>query len=206
MAYYIEMDFSKAQRLGGKAFLFFLSKRSKLPVLLLAVIIVWWTQQDRLSPQYLYLSNYALKLAILLWVAFTAFKLLRTYFEYRGYEYRFDDEFFQITRGYITKQEIGVVYHQIQNVTLRRGMMDRISGVSHLIIMMAGHPDQRQAQVVLPALNKEIARLIQKELLREARRHAVGAYIPPPTPIVAEAEAADVEVGVEEAEPESEEV
>ena len=64
------------------------------------------------------------------------FILLRSYFDYRGYSFRFDNEFFYVTRGYFTKNEMGIVYHQIQHVTVRRGILDRAVGVAHLIIVM----------------------------------------------------------------------
>ena len=101
------------------------------------------------------------------------FKLFRAYFEYRGYAYRFDREFFLIMRGYLSRQEIGVVYHQIQTVILRHALMDRMVGVSNLIIVMNGANEYRPAEVVLPALEKKKARLVQQEILRRARIRAL---------------------------------
>jgi uncharacterized membrane protein YdbT with pleckstrin-like domain len=120
-------------------------------------------------------ADFWFEVICLAWVGFMIFILFSSYFEYRGYSYRFDDEYFHVTNGYITKNETGVVYHQIQHVTIKRGIFDRLIGVSNLIIVMnltGGNPST--SHIVLPALNKNKAKLVHRELLRKAYRRTKG--------------------------------
>lgn len=169
------MEKQVTHRLGFRAFSFFFWRQVRWLVLVAVLVGAGWWAAGRLPPFYAPFARYGLQAASLLVLALAVFKIVRAYFEYRGYGYRFEEEFFHITRGYITRHEIGVVYHQIQTVTLRHGFLDRLAGVSHLTIIMNG--SQRQpAEVVLPALESKKARLVQQELLRQARLR--GMHVP----------------------------
>ena len=96
--------------------------------------------------------------------------------EYRYYTYFFSEDAFIMTYGYMVRNEVATLYHHIQNVNIERSVLDRAIGVSKLIIMMTGSDrDTRRNQIVLPAVGKRKAKLVQIELLRRARRHA-GIY------------------------------
>ena len=157
------MEKNTTYHLGHRAFLLFFSKRIKLLVVVAAAWFLLWYWQDRVPARYADYTSYALELGLLIFVGLLALRLLRTYFEYRGYAYRFDDEFFQVTRGYVVKNEIGIVYHQIQNVNIRQDMVDRFGGVCQVVIIMSGNNDKgRQSDIILPGIDKERARLVQK--------------------------------------------
>ena len=168
----IIMDLAGTHRLGTRAFLLFLSRHLKWPIIFLVVLLALWTQKDRVPLEYRDWSDYGISFLFLVWVAFAVFFLLRSFFEYRGYSFRFDDEFFNVTRGYFVKHEMGIVYHQIQHVTVRRGILDRAVGVGHLIIVTnVGSGSATLSEIVLPALDKKKARIVQRELLRKAHHH-----------------------------------
>jgi len=163
------MPESKVYRLGTRAFLFFLTRRVKWPLIFLILLGALWTQRERVPIEYQIWSDYGINVLFLIWIGFAVFMLLRSFFEYRGYSFRFDEEFFHVTRGYFLKHEMGIVYHQIQHVTVKRGILDRAVGVGHLIIVTnSGGGESSTSEVVLPALEKNRARLVQRELLRKA--------------------------------------
>jgi len=120
-------------------------------------------------------GNYAAELLLLISIAYLLMVLLRTYFEYRYCTYTFTEEAFVVTNGYITRKEVAALYHQIQNVNIERGPFDRAIGVSGLVIFLAGaQHDVPHNKIFLPAVGKTKAKLVQKELLVRARRHAMG--------------------------------
>lgn len=172
------MDFTATHRLGARAFVIFFIRHVKWPVLGMAIALVAWFWHKTLPAPYFSYLDYAVKVAFIVAAGLFVLKALRAYFEYQGYAYRFDNEFFHLSRGYIARQEIGVVYHQIQTVILRHGAIDRVVGVSHLVIVMNGTNRYQPAEVILPALEREKARQVQRELLRLARIHSPQPYSP----------------------------
>ncbi|MEK7507568.1 MAG: PH domain-containing protein [Patescibacteria group bacterium] len=166
------MDSSETHRLGTRAFLLFLSRRLMWPIVFAVVIAGLWTQKERVPLLYRDWTDYGLNILVLLWIGLAVFIFLRSFFEYRGYSFRFDEEFFNVTRGYFVKHEMGIVYHQIQYVTVKCGIFDRAIGVGHLIIMTStGGGNSAPSEIVLPALDKRKAQLVRRELLRKANRN-----------------------------------
>ena len=97
--------------------------------------------------------------------------------EYHFYTYTFTDEAFIMTSGYIVRNELAALYHQIQNVNIQRGPLDRLAGVSQIVIFMNGSEHSgAHNKIVLPAVGKTKAKLVQKELLVRARKHVMGGY------------------------------
>ena len=87
----------------------------------------------------------------------------------------FTDEAFIMTSGYIVRNELAALYHQIQNVSIQRNPLDRLVGVSRIVIVMTGSEhDAAHNKIVLPAVGKTKAKLVQKELLIRARKHVVS--------------------------------
>lgn len=84
----------------------------------------------------------------------------------------FTDEAFMMSSGYMVRSEGAALYHQIQNVNIERGPWDRMAGVSKVVIFLAGsEASTAHNKIVLPAVGKKKAKLVQKELLVRARRH-----------------------------------
>lgn len=163
----VPLDFTQSHRLGKRAFMIFLSGRLKLVLFLFLVVVLVWYEQGQLPVDY---ADLILKSCILLFVFVLVLRVVRTTFEYLGHSYKFDDEFFQVTEGYITRNEIAMAYHQIQNVNIKRSIMDRSMGVSQLVVVMSGTNTKGEVDVILPALDRHIARMIQKEIMRRSRR------------------------------------
>lgn len=83
------------------------------------------------------------------------------------------DDSFKIRRGVLSKTENAIPYRQIQNVDIERNFMFQMLGLSRLIILTAGHEDEKpeerdEAEGVIPALDQKLAVWLQTELLKKA--------------------------------------
>lgn len=172
------MDFSRTHYLGKRAFFLFLLRRLKLAVALFLAAGAIWFLREQFSPFYREFVFAGLKIGLVLALTILGARLAQTYVEYKGYSYRFDKEFFQVNYGYLVKNEIAIVYHHIQNAVVRHDIFDRMIGVSKLVIVMDGSKDAAGSKkdIILPALDRNKARIIQKELMRQARIHSVRAF------------------------------
>jgi membrane protein YdbS with pleckstrin-like domain len=159
-------------KLGGRAFLLFLMRRIKFSLFLFVLTAAVW-YSVRFYPQgYAAWGNYASEILFFISIAYFLVVLLRTYTEYRVYTFTFTEEAFVVTKGYITKSEIAALYHQIQNVNIERTPFDRMGGVSSVVIFLSGgQHDSPHNRIVLPAVERERAKLVQQELLVRARKH-----------------------------------
>lgn len=171
------MDLTKTHYLGPRAFFLFLGRRLKWPLLFLLVVAAAWRWRNLVPPEYQIWSEYGVKLLFFSWCALIAFVVMRSFIEYRSHSFRFEDEYFQVVRGYFFKDETGVVYHQIQHVSLKSGVLDRMIGVRNLVIVMNSAAGEANKNVIiLPALDRTKAAQIQRELLRKA--HHSGRRAP----------------------------
>lgn len=167
----------KKHKLGSRAFLIFLSRRIKLAIFLFVLAFGAWYAERWVPVEYSPWADYAVKILFLIAVAWFVYIFLRTYLEYRYYTYFFSDDAFIMTYGYMVRTENATLYHHIQNVNIERSVLDRLIGVSKIVIMMTGSDrDTRRNQIILPAIGKRKARLVQAELLRRARRHAAAHF------------------------------
>jgi len=173
------MDNHEKHSLGSRAFTFFLLKRIKLAAFLLILAGAVWYSLQWLPSFYLFWGEYVAKLIALLGSAYFVLMFIITYLEYRYYTFMFTEEAFIMTFGYITRKEVAALYHQIQNVNINRGPLDRLTGVSQVIIFMTGSErDPTHNKIILPTVGKAKAKLVQKELLMRARRHMVPHSVP----------------------------
>lgn len=145
----------------------------KLVLFLLAVTLALWYSERSLPADYLAWSDIAVKFVGLVTAAYFLILLLLTYLEYRVYTYMFTEEAFLMTSGIATRDEVAALYHQIQNVNIARSPLDRMVGVSQVVILMtgAGGQDGGHTKIILPAVGKTKAKAVQKELLVRARKH-----------------------------------
>lgn len=173
MAQPYTFDVNKKHSLGHRAFLLFLLRRINPVLILLAATIGAWYAERWIPIDYATWGIYAAELLLIASIALFLMIFLSTYFEYRYYTYLFTEDAFIMTYGYMIRNEIATLYHQIQNVNIQRSMLDRTIGVSQIIILMTGSDrDAKRNQIVLPAVGRRKAKLVQAELLRRARRHA----------------------------------
>jgi membrane protein YdbS with pleckstrin-like domain len=168
----IVIENDKKHSLGRRAFILFLSQRIKLPIFLAALTFAAWYSERWVPFLYRDWAIYIVQIIGLLSIAYCLMVLFWTYMEYRYYTYMFTDEAFIMTSGYIVRNELAALYHQIQNVNIQRGPLDRITGVSRIIIFMTGaEKDSTHNRIILPAVGKRKAKVVQRELLSRARRH-----------------------------------
>ncbi len=174
------MENHRKHSLGKRAFLLFLSKRIKLVIFFFVLTGAVWYSERWAPPYYTPFVDYGVNLLALFSVLYFLAIILWTYMEYHFYTYMFTDEAFIMTSGYIMRNEFAALYHQIQNVNIQRGPLDRLTGVSKVVIFMNGaEKDATHNKIVLPAVGKTKARLVQKELLIRARQHIGNDYPPP---------------------------
>lgn len=166
----------KKHSLGHRAFFLFFARRIKLPIFLFllawgAFYIAQWFPAG-----YSVWGNAFAELLLFVAVAYTTLVLAFTYLEYRVYTYMFTDEAFVMTSGFAMRNEVAALYHQIQNVNINRSPMNRIIGVSEIVIFMTGSDKETaHAKIILPAVGKARAKIVQQELLVRARRHVPHA-------------------------------
>lgn len=166
---------NRKHSLGNRAFVVFLMRRIRPAVWTLIVAGAAWFANPWLPAAYAPWGAYAALVLFLVAAGIFAFVLVETWLEYRYYTYLFTEEAFIMTYGYMIRNEIATLYHHIQNVNIERSLVDRMFGVSKIIILMTGsNRDDGRNQIVLPAVGRKKAKLVQAELLRRARRHASG--------------------------------
>jgi membrane protein YdbS with pleckstrin-like domain len=167
------LDTSRTHHLGIRAFFLFLGWSTMHIVLLLALLFAWWWYGARFVPDaYVEYYVYSVKLFALVIAGYAAYRFAHAFFDYRSHRYRFEKEFFHLEKGYINKHEVGVVYHQIQTVTVERPLGARVVGVAHLGIVTSNSGEGQHPK--LHGLDMKKARLIQKELLERARKSQHG--------------------------------
>jgi membrane protein YdbS with pleckstrin-like domain len=169
------MENHRKHSLGKRAFILFLSKRINLVIFLFALTAAAWYGERWIPSYYLPFADYGLRLLALFSILYFLAIALWTYMEYHFYTYMFTDEAFIMTYGYIMRTELAALYHQIQNVSIQRSPLDRFAGVSQIVIFMNGSEHSgAHNKIVLPAVGKKKAKLVQQELLVRARRHMQG--------------------------------
>jgi len=173
------MENHRIHSLGKRAFLLFLSRRINLVLFIFMLTAAAWYSERWAPPDYAPFVNYGVTLLALFSVLYFLAVIVWTYMEYHFYTYMFTDEAFIMTSGYIMRTELAALYHQIQNVSIQRNPFERMVGVSKIVIFMNGsEKDAGHNKIVLPAVGKTKAKLVQKELLIRARQHMTNHYPP----------------------------
>ena len=169
------MENHRKHSLGKRAYLLFLSKRMTSVIFFFAFTAAAWYAERWLPSYDIPFGDYGVKMLMLLSALYFLAIMLWTYMEYHFYTYTFTDEAFIMTYGYVVRNELAALYHQIQNVSIQRNPLDRLAGVSQIVIVMTGsEKDSVHNKIVLPAVGKTKAKLVQKELLVRARKHVSG--------------------------------
>ena len=192
----ITLDLAKVHRLGQRAFVLFLTRRLRPALAVGALVLGAWWIRPLVPSDYAHAADVTFRGGLLIFAAVFLVQLIKTYLEYRSHSYFFDEEFFQVTHGYVVRNEVAIVYHQVQNALIKRDMLDRMLGISRLIISMAG--DQGTGRTVLPGLDRRKAKLIQQELMRQARVHSFKPASAVSAPFFRAAPAADEDLSPDE--------
>ena len=88
---------------------------------------------------------------------------------YDRYFFEFKDVAFYQERGVLYKNYISIPYNRIQNIDIHRGILDRMLGLSRLIIQTAGH-SRFGSEGSLPGLSPEYAEKLRTDLMSHARQ------------------------------------
>lgn len=123
-----------------------------------------------LAPEIPWLFAFIYLAANLLWAVPTSLLML-PYYDSISYELT-DDEI-TVRKGILTKTEKRVPYHQITNVELKRGPLDRMLGIGTLEAQTAGYSQQAGAEAPLPGLADW--EMVQREVM--ARVHKSRAAL-----------------------------
>ncbi len=166
--------------LGNKTFALFIFERCQAALVLLLLSIALFIVQAQPFvaqipvPQlnrYLILAAWGL---LALFIVFALLAFLVSWLIYKNYQFSLDEDALKIKRGVLEKEEISIPYRQIQDVDIDRSLAFQMVGLSRIIILTAGHEDEKpstesgESEGVLPALDKDLAEWLREELLKRA--------------------------------------
>jgi membrane protein YdbS with pleckstrin-like domain len=97
--------------------------------------------------------------------------LLHAHYRYRRWRYALEADALVLQRGVVTHVDSAVPYVRIQHVDTRRGPLDRVAGVTAVVVFTAG---SRGADVTVPGLDPERARALQRRLRERAVESGAG--------------------------------
>jgi uncharacterized membrane protein YdbT with pleckstrin-like domain len=111
-------------------------------------------------------------ICLLLFIIVFLITFLVAWLIYTNYRFYLGENSLKIKRGILEKEEIAIPYRQIQDVDIERDLSFQMMGLSRLIILTAGHEDERpssdESEGVLPAMDKALAEWLQTQLLQRA--------------------------------------
>jgi putative membrane protein len=167
------------QTLGKKVFWLFFMQTSPVAfvLLLLSVILFFVSFQPfitsslfgNMRPDVLWATLIIFVISLLVFAGSFA----SAWLSYINYKFLLADDSFKIKRGILNKTENAIPYRQVQNVDIERSFTFQMLGLSRLIILTAGHEDEKpqgkdEAEGIIPAIDKKIAEWLQTELLKRA--------------------------------------
>ena len=136
-------------RLGKKVFWLFFAQMCPLCIILLLVSIVAFVMSFQASLASTFLGNiqpYALGASGIIFFLFllSLFVTLGSaWISYISYTFMLAEDSLKIKKGILNKTEIAIPYRQVQNVDIERDFMFQMMGLSRLIILTAGHEDEK---------------------------------------------------------------
>lgn len=92
---------------------------------------------------------------------------------YNNWKYEFTESGVKVEKGVISKDYISIPYDRIQNVDIRRGILERMLGLSTLQIQTAGEISGG-SEGRLPGLGVETAEEIRERLSERTNSEQIG--------------------------------
>ncbi len=165
--------------LGRKTLWMFVFERMNATLLffmLAAVLLVVGSQKSLATTPFGNLAAYAMLGAgasAILFVVVFGVTFLIAWLIYANYKFALGEDSLKIKRGILEKEEVAIPYRQIQDVDIERDLSFQMMGLSKILILTAGHedvgkPGDDDSEGILPALDKDLAEWLQRELLRRA--------------------------------------
>lgn len=108
-----------------------------------------------------FFTNLPLLTGVALGAVLVVIGLLFTVFRYRIWRFEVQDDALYLERGVITRVRTVVPFVRIQHVDTQRGPIDRMVGISSVVVYTAG---SRGADVAIPGLDPDRASELQHRL------------------------------------------
>ena len=158
--------------LGSETFTMMVFKRGFVCLVIFIVLVFAIFFLDWVPAQY---GDIAINI-IFGCIALLLVALMATFFigwlEYIRYGIFVYEKDIKIKRGLFQVEEVGIPYRRIKDVKVERSLSDQMFGLSTIIITMleaeGGVVDQKESQVVLSSLEKQIAQEIQDTVLKKS--------------------------------------
>ena len=171
------------KKLGRKTFWIFVFEKMRIPMVLLVIAILLFVLRGTSLIKglpFADIDNYmiiaalsALGLCVLCFLS----ALLVSWIIYENYTFSLGEDALKIKRGVFTREEVAIPYRQIQDVDIEQDISYRMIGVSRLVILTAGHEDEKTAgdktEGILPAIDSALAEQLQSQLLTRANIQTV---------------------------------
>ena len=171
------------QKLGKKTFWMFVFEMIQAPAALLVISILFFALRGASFVKTIPFANIDNYMTIAAWCSLGfclitfLLVILINWFIYDSYTFSLSGDAFKIKRGVFTREEIAIPYRQIQDVDIEQDFSYRMLGVSRLVILTAGHGDEKtagdEAEGILPAIDSALAERLQSELLPRANVQTV---------------------------------
>jgi|SRR5581483_5872540 len=164
--------------LGTRTLLIFIFRKSGILFFLLLVLIAGWWLLHYVPFE---LINIAINIemgVLFLFIALLVIIFSLGWLQYIRYWIFIDDKDVKIARGLIAIEEVGIPYRHIKDIKIERSLLDQLFGVSDIIVTVLGGDEnqetERESQLVLPAVSKQIALSIQNIVLKKAQVEQVS--------------------------------
>ena len=166
------------EKLGRKSFWIFVFGRIQASVVFLIMAVLFFAFHGASFLNATPLGNIAHYIIIAAWSALGLcillflFAFLSSWLIYENYKFSLGEDALKIKRGIFTREEIAIPYRQIQDVDIEQDLSYRMIGVSRLVILTAGHDDEKtsgdETEGILPAIDSALAERLQSQLLTRA--------------------------------------
>lgn len=123
--------------------------------------VIWWVLKDKPLPVSVHLIWV---LAVFIWAVSIAAPFVR----YERYRYRFTEEEIDVKEGFLFMERNIVPIERLHKIAMESGPVDRIFGLSKVIVTTAG------GDVVLRFLETEMAEKIVERLKNRINQYAVA--------------------------------
>lgn len=109
-------------------------------------------------------SEIILALTAVIFIIITIFSWLYTKWAHQCYKYEIGPKSLKKESGVIWKKYTNIPYARVQNIDIERGALDRILGLSCLIVQTAGSSSPYSREGEIPGLAAETAGQLMEEL------------------------------------------
>lgn len=159
--------------LGRKTLLMFVFQKSLAVVVAFAGLLVAIYLLAYVPNQYIDLAVNAVFAYVALALIMLFLVFLAAWLQYIRYGIFMYEQNITIKRGFFAVQELGIPYRRIKDVKIERSLADQVFGLSDVVVTMLDFEEtqrsKNESEVLLPALDKDIALQIQGVMLKKSQ-------------------------------------